>query len=136
MKKIAAFLAMIMIILCCSSCTTNTAYYKERLNDYKRIATYIENNYELAEADSGTTVNFNEIISDEKALCDSLVVAGEKFTYALLEPHDVLFWNDETQTLGLMYTDDSETAIAALKAWYTGVNVKKINDNWYLVGKV
>lgn len=137
MKKLLLIILQCLLCMLLCSCGETYAdtladYYEERLSDYEEIAQYALQNYAAADG-SRKTVLLSDI-TDEN-LTQSISVAAEDFRYVWIENNSVVFWNDETKTLGLIYSDNVKSEIKAIEEWYNGTGRKKINGNWYLIGQ-
>lgn len=68
-------------------------------------------------------------------LKEEIQIAEKDFSLLWIEDGNVVFWNDETKVLGLLYSENAKKYIESLKAWYDSeMDYEKINDNWYTVG--
>ena len=116
------------MILCCA-CTNNniyTEYYKQHLNDFSNVSTYLLENYQV-DKNSHLTLELNEITDNNYIL--------NKFSCVWIEEDSVTFWNDETKTLGLTYTKNIKKYLNNITKWYKDIDIAKINDYWYLIGQ-
>lgn len=130
--KIPILLCVCCILLC--SCTNDrTQYYKQRISSYEEIALYASDKY--ATQDGSRACILLSDISD-KVLSESIFIAQEKFTYIWIENNNVIFWNNEMKTLGLIYSEDISSAIKDIKAWYNGFEAQKINSRFCLIGQL
>ncbi len=134
MKKILIIvLQCILCMVLCSCGKDRTDYYRERLSAYEAIAQYALDNY--ASIDGSRVIVQSSAIT-ETDLAESVLVVEEKFTYVWIENNGVVFWNDETKTLGLVYSEDAKSTIQDIEEWYNDLDKDKINNNCYLIGQM
>lgn len=134
MKKVlVVVLQCILCMILCSCGEDRTEYYRERLYAYEAIAQYVLDNYAATDG-SVVTIELGEIT--DANLAQSILVAEEKFTYAWIENNGVVFWNDETKTLGLLYSENAASTIKDIEEWYDDLEKEKISNNCYLIGQL
>ena len=73
--------------------------------------------------------------SEYDNLKDEIDIAKKEFSYLWIEDGNIVFWNDETKVLGLVYSSNPQSYIESLKEWYNGMDSERINENWYTVGQ-
>ena len=134
MKRIlVVVLQCLLCTMLCSCGEDRTEYYEERISSYEIIAQYALQNYASSDG-SVVCVSLSDITEDN--LSQSVLIAEEKFTYIWIENNNIIFWNDETKTLGLVYSDDAKSAIKDIEVWYDDLKKEKVNNNWYLIGQL
>lgn len=131
-KLLVVVLQCILCMMLCSCGGDETGYYSERLYAYEAIAEYALDNYAATDG-SRVTVNLGEIT--DVNLAESVLIAEEKFTYIWIENNSVVFWNDETKKLGLVYSENIKSVIKDIEEWYDNMDKAKISKNCYLIGQ-
>jgi len=134
MKRISVVvLQCVLCMIFCSCGNDRTEYYEERIRSYEAIAQYALQNYANPDG-SRVCVELDDIT--DNGLLQSVLVAEEQFTYIWVENSGVIFWNDETKTLGLVYSDNAKSAVKDIEEWYNGLDKEKVNNNCYLIGQL
>ena len=134
MKRILVIvLQCVLCMLLCSCGGDRTEYYEERISSYEEIAQCALQNYASADG-SRVSVSLSDITDD--SLLQSILVAEEEFSYIWIENNSVIFWNDETKTLGFVCSDNAKSAIKDIEEWYSDLEKEKVNNNCYLIGQL
>ncbi len=134
MKRILiVVLQCVLCIMLCSCGNERTDYYEKRISSYEAITQYALQNYSSSDG-SRVCIKLSDII--ENGLNEDILIAEERFLYIWIENNSVVFWNDETKTLGLIYSDSAKSAIKDMEEWYSGLEKEKINNNCYLIGQL
>lgn len=67
---------------------------------------------------------------------NSILVVEEKFSYLWIEKNSVIFWNDETKTLGVVCSNDMDEILKSIEEWYNDLDKLKIDNDIYLIGQI
>lgn len=82
---------------------------------------------------NNNTINISE---DEKQslkeICETSYPGHYDFIW--VSKNDIIFWQDETKTYGVMYTKNFYESENSIKEWNSGVEFKRINSKWYELG--
>ncbi len=127
------------LLLCGCEKSSEAQYFLQRIDNYQNITEYVIENYSEFEkyrnGESKSITILLDNIADIEEIKDSVSAAKEDFNYLWLEEKSVVFWNDETKRLGLLFADNPKKIIRDMKKnWYDNLEYEKINDNWYIVG--
>ncbi len=127
------------LLLCGCEKSREAQYFLQRIDNYQNITEYVIENYSEFEkyrnGESKSITILLDNIADIEEIKDSVSAAKEDFNYLWLEEKSVVFWNDETKRLGLLFADNPKKIIRDMKKnWYDNLEYEKINDNWYIVG--
>lgn len=57
------------------------------------------------------------------------------YNYVWVSKNEVVFWNDETKTYGILYSKDFVETKKSIEKWYKEIEFKRINSNWYEIGR-
>ncbi len=140
MKKWEKVLLVILVLIAVGGCLRffllkdeRSIYYAERADAYREVAEYVMATY-VPEEGEHVTVSLYDISGDAQ-LEESLAVVMEKFSGVWVQETSVLFWNDETKTLGLIYSTKMRKDLKSLKEWYHHVDTMKIEKDLYLIGQ-
>lgn len=142
MQRSNAVILIILImslLLCGCEKSSEAQYFLQRIDNYQNITEYVIENYSEFEkyrnGESKSITILLDNIADIEEIKDSVSAAKEDFNYLWLEEKSVVFWNDETKRLGLLFADNPKKIIRDMKKnWYDNLEYEKINDNWYIVG--
>lgn len=142
MQRSNAVILIILImslLLCGCEKSSEAQYFLQRIDNYQNITEYVIENYSEFEkyrnGESKSITILLDNIADIEEIKDSVSAAKEDFNYLWLEEKSVVFWNDETKRLGLLFADNPQKIIRNMKKnWYDNLEYEKINDNWYIVG--
>lgn len=142
MQRSNAVILIILImslLLCGCEKSSEAQYFLQRIDNYQNITEYVIENYSEFEkyrnGESKSITILLDNIADIEEIKDSVSAAKEDFNYLWLEEKSVVFWNDETKRLGLLFADNPQKIIRDMKKnWYDNLEYEKINDNWYIVG--
>lgn len=146
-RMVVAFLLMSCCLLSVCGCdkSAKAEYFSKNLADYEAVAEYVLNNckadkykvsYLLNDVlEERYVVNLSEI-DDVTEIKSSVEIAQQDFSYVWIENSYVVFWNDETKTIGLLYSENPKKSIKAIKTWYTDIESEKLNDNCYIIGQL
>ena len=142
MQRSNAVILIILImslLLCGCEKSSEAQYFLQRIDNYQNITEYVIENYSEFEkyrnGESKSITILLDNIADIEEIKDSVSAAKEDFKYLWLEEKSVVFWNDETKRLGLLFADNPKKIIRDMKKnWYDNLEYEKINDNWYIVG--
>lgn len=142
MQRSNAVILIILImslLLCACEKSSEAQYFLQRIDNYQNITEYVIENYSEFEkyrnGESKSITILLDNIADIEEIKDSVSAAKEDFNYLWLEEKSVVFWNDETKRLGLLFADNPQKIIRDMKKnWYDNLEYEKINDNWYIVG--
>lgn len=141
MQRLNAVILIILItslLLCGCEKSSEAQYFLQRIDNYQNITEYVIENYSEFEkyrnGESKSITILLDNIADIEEIKDSVSAAKEDFNYLWLEEKSVVFWNDETKRLGLLFADNPKKIIRDMKKnWYDNLEYEKINDNWYIV---
>lgn len=142
MQRSNAVILIILImslLLCECEKSSEAQYFLQRIDNYQNITEYVIENYSEFEkyrnGESKSITILLDNIADIEEIKDSVSAAKKDFNYLWLEEKSVVFWNDETKRLGLLFADNPKKIIRDMKKnWYDNLEYEKINDNWYIVG--
>ncbi|MBR3918505.1 MAG: hypothetical protein IKJ59_07190 [Clostridia bacterium] len=132
MKKFTVVCALFVLCVFLSSCNKDYLdYYENNLNDYTAIVQYALENY--AKENERVVVLLSDI--NDENLVENITVAEEKFSYIWVENNNVIFWDNEMKTLGLLYSEKTNEALDDIEEWYNNIDKERIQKNWYLIGQ-
>lgn len=139
MKKIVTSVLLFLvlsIVMCGCGKSVKTQELSENIEAYKKIAEIAIKDFQDEEHKEGTRwiADMSEF-SEYDDLKTSLDIAEKEFDFLWIEDGNVVFWNDETKVLGLVYSANPKSYIKSLEEWYTGMDSERINENWYTVGQ-
>lgn len=139
MKKIVTNVLLFLvlsIVMCGCGKSVKTQELSENIEAYKKIAEIAIKDFQNEEHKEGTRwiADMSEF-SEYDDLKTSLDIAEKEFDFLWIEDGNVVFWNDETKVLGLVYSANPKSYIKSLEEWYTGMDSERINENWYTVGQ-
>ena len=138
-KGIILFLVL-SIVMCGCEKSKKTQEISENIEAYETIAEIALEDFQdeehKCESDDGTrwVIMLSEF-SEYDNLKDEIDIAEKEFSYLWIEDGNIVFWNDETKVLGLVYSSNPQSYIESLKEWYNGMDSERINENWYTVGQ-
>lgn len=138
-KGIVLFLVL-SIVMCGCEKSKKTQELSENIEAYETIAEIALEDFQdeehKCESDDGTrwVIMLSEF-SEYDNLKDVIDIAEKEFSYLWIEDGNIVFWNDETKVLGLVYSSNPQSYIESLKEWYNGMDSERINENWYTVGQ-
>lgn len=139
MKKIVTNVLLFLvlsIVMCGCGKSVKTQELSENIEAYKKIAEIAIKDFQDEEHKEGTRwiADMSEF-REYDDLKTSLDIAEKEFDFLWVENGNVVFWNDETKVLGLVYSANPKSYIKSLEEWYTGMDSERINENWYTVGQ-
>lgn len=137
--KIIALFSVLTLVLCGCGKSTKAQELSDNIDAYETIAEIAIKDFQdeehKNELDEGTrwVVMLSEF-SKYDNLKDEIDISEKSFSYLWIEEENVVFWNDETKVLGLVYSSNPKDYINSLKKWYQDMEYERINENWYVVG--
>lgn len=137
-NKVITLLTLSVFMLCLTSCNEihDQEYYDENLDSYILLSDYIRNSNNISANDVRMVVNlYEEIDTNDEDVKKAWNIAGERYDFVWLSKNDLIFWNDETKTLGLLNTSNIKQSKKDLD-WYNDLEYEKINDEWYVIGQL
>lgn len=142
MKKIMGVLVLFIacsFVMCACGKSTETLELSDNIEAYETIAETALRDFQDEEHFHNTDleiyiVNLSEFTVYPE-LSSSVDIVKGKFSYLWIENGNVVFWNDETKVLGLVYSSNPKEYIKELREWYEGMDSEKINEKCYTVGQ-
>ena len=140
-KKIILSILIACFLISIYGCSKSSEAERlsKNLSDYKLVAEYALNNckndkYKVIDGKAERYVVVLSDIEDIAEIKSCVAIAQQDFSYIWIEDSYVIFWNDETKTMGLLYSEKPKKAIKSIKTWYTTMESEKINKNFYIIG--
>ena len=147
-KKLAALLICALISTCLTACgkkSTQTRYFARDVNAYTDVARFFLNNYEwIVSEKKGNILGFDRSdyllidFSDYRGaagdISESYSNTMAEFAFAWLKEDTVIFWEDTTKTLGVMYALKPDSALNGWKSQIKNMDSEEINDHMYTIG--
>ena len=141
-KKMLLFhaISIVGISLLLSGCgkSSEAEKYSDNLTQYRNIADYANANckvdkYKVEDIANRYVVILSEIQNID-TISSEVLTAEQNFSYLWIEDGYLIFWNDETKTEGLLYSDNPKDSIKQIREWYQDLEYEKITDDFYLIG--
>ncbi|MBR1816675.1 MAG: hypothetical protein IJ763_08240 [Lachnospiraceae bacterium] len=140
-KKIILSILIACFLISIYGCSKSSEAERlsKNLSDYKLVAEYALNNckndkYKVIDDKAERYVVDLSDIEDIAEIKSSVAIAQQDFSYIWIEDSYVIFWNDETKTMGLLYSEKPKKAIKSIKTWYTTMESEKIDTKFYIIG--
>lgn len=142
MKKIMGVLVLFiacLFVMCACSKSRETLELYDNIEAYETIAETALRDFQDEEhfynTDSERYIVYLSEFTVYTELSSSVDIVKGKFSYLWIENGNVVFWNDETKVLGLVYSSNPKEYIKELMEWYKDMDSEKINEKCYTVGQ-
>lgn len=123
-----------MLLTSCSY-VQDKDYYIQNLGQYYLLSDYIRDNYEIPGHDERLLIELNDMEPEDTSISKALSTVKERFGFVWLSENEIVYWNDETKTLGLLDTADIKKSRQNLD-WYDGLEYAKLDDRFYVIGQL
>ena len=124
-----------MMLLTSCSYVQDKDYYIQNLGQYYLLSDYIRDNYEIPGHDERLLIELNDMEPEDTSISKALSTVKERFGFVWLSENEIVYWNDETKTLGLLDTADIKKSRQNLD-WYDGLEYAKLDDRFYVIGQL
>lgn len=142
MKKIMGVLVLFiacLFVMCACGKSRETLELSDNIEAYETIAETALRDFQDEEhfhnTDSERYIVHLSEFTVYTELSSSVDIVKGKFSYLWIENGNVVFWNDETKVLGLVYSSNPKEYIKELMEWYKDMDSEKINEKCYTVGQ-
>ena len=148
-KKLAALLVCALISLCLIGCgrkSTQTRYYAISVDAYSDVARFLLDNYETIAYQQGggsysidgpdyILVDFTDYRGSADYISKSYTDTMAQFAFAWLKTDSVVFWEDSTKTIGVMYALKPKEALSEWNKQIKNMDTEEINEHVYTIGR-
>lgn len=143
MKKYIALCMVLVCVLVMAGCHFNKPTFKD-FDEYNDAFMTVRDFILDCGASAPSYVLLNEeilSISDSKPENATTVLnaveklKGKGFSYVWVEDDHLVFWEDETEYYGVLWSSNPKASIRKIEEdWYSNMKSRKLTTEWYEIG--
>lgn len=144
MKRLLCVFMIATLLLSFSACSLTKAKFENFADckaDFETVSNFLRSYYIDYDYSGSATFDFEDgniskdgfVISEEYAE-EVKTIQQNGFTYVWVEEDHIIFWQDESKYYGVLFSEDTKTALRSVKEWYDELKSKKLDKNWYEIG--
>lgn len=144
MKRVLPIVIIVVMLISFSACSLTKAKFENFADckaDFETVSDFLRSYYMDYDYSGSATFDFEDgyiskdgfVISEEYAE-EVKTIQQNGFTYVWVEEEHIIFWQDESKYYGVLFSEDTKTALRSVKEWYDELKSKKLDKNWYEIG--